>query len=415
MKTRKPEPGAQKGLRRRAEQRLDAAPRRPAAGQAADARKQLHELHVHQIELEMQNLELQRIRIDIEEALARYTALYDFAPIGYFTLTSDSAVTRLNLTGATLLGQTRQALVGQRLADFVAMDSREQFAAFLARVFSARTAEMLEIAFARSDERTMFVHLEAIADEPADSCRLMVVDITARRQAEQRADELLRQNRALTARMFSVQESERRDLARELHDELGQWLTAIQAEAEAIQGSEGGSRDARVLANANAIRANAGEVHRLLRQMLRRLRPSLLDSLGLGESLQELTAQWQRRHPQIACTLRLSGELRGLSESLGITIYRIVQEALTNVVRHSRARQVSVCLGRADGDGTLPPELVLDVEDDGVGFDASQVPGGLGLLGMRERVIALHGEFSMRSSPQQGVRISVRLPLQPAP
>ena len=393
-------------LRRRAEQRLGGAPPNDV-----DALKQLHELQVHQIELELQNQELQRIRDEVEEGLARYTALYDFAPIGYFTLDRNSTIAKLNLTGAKLLEHSRSELMGRRLADFVGAESREIFAKFLQRVFASGTVETLELELSVTNARPLFAHVEAVADETGESCRAVVVDITARREAEQRADELLRENRSLTRRMFSVQETERRELARELHDELGQWLTAIQAEAEAIRGSASIEREPRLLASAQAIVNNAGEVHRLIRQMLQRLRPSLLDSLGLAESLQELTMQWQAHHAPIACDLEMIGEFHDVPTARGITIYRIVQEALTNVAKHANAERVSVRLERDRNADPRADTLRLRITDNGKGLEPERSRSGLGLMGMRERVIAADGEFRLHSKPQQGVQIEVRLPL----
>ncbi len=407
-------------LRRRAEERLksraEERPKSRASSKApspinVDALKQLHELQVHQIELEMQNQELQRIREDVEESLERYTALYDFAPIGYFTLDRHGVVTKLNLTGAKLLGQTRSKLMGRRFAEFVPAKSHGFFAKFLEQVFNSGTPEFLELKLAVADRRSLFAHVEAIADDSGMTCRAAVVDISGRRQAEQRAKELLRQNRALTRRMFSMQETERRELALELHDELGQWLTAIQAEAEAIRGSAGVDRDPRLLISARAISDSAGEVHRLIRQMLYRLRPSLLDSFGLIESIHELAARWREHYPQIACELELADDLQGVPEPLGIAVYRIVQEALTNVAKHSQAKRVSVRLRCDSGGAGKPDALQLTVEDDGKGLDTERLRSGMGLMGMRERAIAADGEFSLQSKPRLGVQIAVRLPL----
>jgi len=238
------------------------------------------------------------------------------------------------------------------------------------------------------------------------------VDITPIRAAERRSHDLLRQNRLLTQRLFSLQESERRHLARELHDELGQWLTAIQAEAGAICSSSGAKREPEIRANAHAIGKSAAEVQSVIRRILRRLRPTLLDELGLSDSLQELAMQWRQHHPKIVCDLELDGNLGDLPEALNITLYRIVQEALTNIANHAQARHVKVWLRRGPpGVASDPEHILLTVQDDGKGMDPSLPLKGLGILGMRERVIASGGEFMSRSAPGQGVCIEIRLPL----
>lgn len=240
------------------------------------------------------------------------------------------------------------------------------------------------------------------------------VDVTAIREAEQRSQDLLQQNRLLTQRLFSLQESERRHLARELHDELGQWLTAIQAEAGAICSSPSPELEPEIFANAQAIHKSADEIHNVVRRMLLRLRPALLDTLGLGESLQELTAQCNQHHPEITYDLALDGDLDNLSESLNITLYRIVQEALTNIANHAQASHVNVWLRRIPGVASAPEHLHLTVQDDGKGLDPRLPLKGLGMLGMRERVIASGGEFMSHGAPGQGVRIEIHLPVAPA-
>ncbi|BAN34775.1 multi-sensor signal transduction histidine kinase [Sulfuricella denitrificans skB26] len=237
------------------------------------------------------------------------------------------------------------------------------------------------------------------------------VDVTPIREAEHLSQDLLRQNRLLTQRLFSLQESERRHLARELHDELGQWLTAIQAEAGAICSNSGAEREPEICAIAQAIGNSATEVQSVIRRILRRLRPALLDELGLTDSLQELAIQWRQHHPKIVCDMELDGNLGDLSEALNITLYRIVQEALTNIANHAQAHHVKVWLRRVPDVASDPEHLLLTVQDDGKGMYSNLPLKGLGMLGMRERVIASGGEFMSQSAPGKGVCIEIRLPL----
>jgi signal transduction histidine kinase len=145
--------------------------------------------------------------------------------------------------------------------------------------------------------------------------------------------------------------------------------------------------------------------------MLHRLRPSLLDTFGLGDSLVELVSQWRERHAHIACDLQASGDFTDVPDALGITIYRLVQEALTNVARHSHAGRVSVRLERCETGAEHEGGLRLTVTDDGTGLGPASATPGLGLLGMRERVIAAGGEFLLQGAPRHGVQIVATLPL----
>lgn len=154
----------------------------------ADVRKQLHEMQVNQIDLAQQNselLELQDARREIEALLARYTDLYEFAPIGYFTLGCDGTLHEVNLTGAGLIGLPRSKLVGRRFGAFITPESRPTFNAFLARVFSSETKESCEVQILNAEQRPFFAHIEANADAAEKTCRLVVEDINLRKAAEQ--------------------------------------------------------------------------------------------------------------------------------------------------------------------------------------------------------------------------------------
>ena len=218
------------------------------------------------------------------------------------------------------------------------------------------------------------------------------------------------QNRTLTQDLYNIQESERRHLARELHDELGQWLTAIHAEAQAIESMLNG-KEHKIAASVRAISGSASEMHKLIRNMLRQLRPALLDELGLADSLGELVNQWHLHHDGIACELVLEGDLNGFGENTNTTAYRVIQEALSNTAKYSQADRVSVRLRRELGETPDADALSLRIEDNGKGFDPDKASKGLGLLGMRERAIAAGGEFSLCTPLGTGVCIDVRLPL----
>ncbi|HEX6828961.1 MAG TPA: histidine kinase, partial [Burkholderiales bacterium] len=194
-------------------------------------------------------------------------------------------------------------------------------------------------------------------------------------------------NRQLARQLLRVQEEERRALAHELHDELGQYLAAIQAEATAIA-RPGGQCPPRARDGADAIIGSVREIIRRVRGMLQRLRPETLESLGLEEAVRELVEGWRARNPDVECRLELAAPLGAIDDAAGIAAYRVVQEALTNVARHARARRVMVRLAR--GSGRERDALEITVRDDGIGR-IPEPQRGFGLLGMRERVEALGG------------------------
>lgn len=234
--------------------------------------------------------------------------------------------------------------------------------------------------------------------------REMQAELAAREAAEARIADLLAHNRALTRRLIAVQENERLVLARELHDELGQSCAAIRAETAFLCGCAPDDR-AGILGAARRADAATQTLYRLLSGMLRRLRPAHLDSLGLTAALEELCDAWGQR-TGVHCVLDVDGDIDACADPLAITIYRVVQEALTNAGRHARARRVVVRIVRV----AEPHEVVFSIGDDGVGMDLSVARRGLGLLGATERVAAVDGRLLIDSAPGRGVTVTAHVP-----
>ena len=143
--------------------------------------------------------------------------------------------------------------------------------------------------------------------------------------------------------------------------------------------------------------------------MMQRLRPSALDDVGLVETLKEEVRAWQARQPDTVYRLDIADDLDTLDEVVTITLYRIVQECLTNIAKHARATEVVIQLGIVDADRAQ--KVCLGVEDNGVGMKSQSLGGGFGLIGMRERVEALSGSFELSADPGAGMNIKVTLPL----
>jgi glucose-6-phosphate-specific signal transduction histidine kinase len=210
---------------------------------------------------------------------------------------------------------------------------------------------------------------------------------------------------------MQMQEEEREYLARELHDEIGQCVTAIHADAVAVRNRGG----AAVHDSAQSIVEAIGRIKQMVRSILQRLRPGTLEGVGLGAALRELTGAFRQRHPEISCSLKLALETSALQGELGITLYRIVQECLTNISRHAHARTVQIRLSQlppAEGEPIARLELV--VQDDGCGFDERIAGRGFGLMGIRERVRALGGSCRIEGASGRGTLIVAELPVTPA-
>jgi two-component system sensor histidine kinase UhpB len=215
-------------------------------------------------------------------------------------------------------------------------------------------------------------------------------------------------NHRLSQQLIYLQEEERKSLARDLHDELGQCLTAIMADGTALlRLSESKLPEGK--ASAEAIVGVTQHVMGLLRAMLQRLRPDVLDGLGLLPAVEELVANWRQRNRGVTLTTQYSDDLDNLNDALRITAYRVVQECLTNISRHADAHRVTLQLERETG--AYGNQLVIVVEDDGKGFYPERTEG-FGLSGMRERIQGLSGTFEVKSTIGQGTRIRVCIPVQ---
>jgi len=231
-------------------------------------------------------------------------------------------------------------------------------------------------------------------------------DITERKHAEE-TERKLEENRQLTQLIQRHIEEERRSLSRELHDELGQYVTAIKTFAVAI-GNKARGQMPEVEASAQTIAAAADHIYDGMHNIIRQLRPGALDHLGLMETLRDAVTDWQSQCPQVRFSLEFSGKLDDMGEILNINLYRIVQEAVTNALRHAQATTIAIALARLQSG-----EVQLSIKDDGVGMNVSEVDQTrhFGLLGMRERVQALLGRFEVESAPGSGARITVVLPV----
>jgi signal transduction histidine kinase len=218
--------------------------------------------------------------------------------------------------------------------------------------------------------------------------------------------ETTRDLQRLSSQLLTAQEEERRSIARELHDEVGQVLTAIKVElaiAERAVDAAGG--DIAALRNARGIAD--GALH-TVRDLSRLLHPAMLDDLGLGPAIDWYLKGFGRRHG-LKIELLQDGFEGRVAADTEAAIYRIVQEALTNVAKHAQATTVRVFLQR------LPHTLLVTIEDDGVGFRPEDVsaPGttrGIGLVGIRERVMQLRGDLRLETAPGKGTRLTVEVP-----
>jgi two-component system sensor histidine kinase UhpB len=230
-------------------------------------------------------------------------------------------------------------------------------------------------------------------------------------------------NHRLTQQIIRLQEDERKSLARDIHDEIGQYLTAIHVDASAILN---GRKLSVAKESARAISSVTRQMMDMVHEILQRLRPRALDELGLSLALGELVHQWRQRCRNVIIVQNIASDIGPIDEAVSITAYRVAQECLTNIAKHANARRVTISVKQDK------QFLYLHIEDDGVGFDPTVTAEGFGLAGMNERIQGLMGEMKIESSKRygtgnpdvanqetvtqlaisQGTRIMIKLPKQ---
>ena len=286
-------------------------------------------------------------------------------------------------------------------------DDTDWCAAFCLDSTRRRRDHEFEYRMIGADGSIIWLHdIVSVKSEPGGSLYLrgIMLDITARKRAEEERNRLRR-------RLLTAQEDERRHLSRELHDNIGQYLSAFLLGLETCS-SIPDLPDAalnQLLYLKEATKQFELDVHGLALE----LRPTTLDDLGLEAALASFTDEWARRHQQkikvVFNSTGFTNTTPRLPPDIEIAIYRVVQEALANVARHSNAEIVSIILQRD------PAQVQLIIEDDGDGFDADNLMSAptenrrLGLIGMHERVQLVGGEFKLESG--QGTTIVITIPL----
>jgi len=210
------------------------------------------------------------------------------------------------------------------------------------------------------------------------------------------------QNRALTQHSLAIQEEERRHLSQELHDEFGQSLTAIKVMAVTIT-----HKTADIHKITHAIIEVCDHLMVAVRSMMKQLHPLMLTELGLKATLEDLLHQWETQNTSTIFNLDCDDDVEQLESTMAIQVFRVIQESLTNIIRHAAAKQVSICLQLSH----QPSRLILTIRDDGVGCDLKQHAAGFGLLGMEERIKLLGGAFTIQSQVNQGMQVNAEIPL----
>jgi PAS domain S-box-containing protein len=342
----------------------------------------------------------------VKQAEDRVRVIINTIPTMAWSLRSDGVLDFLNqrwrdYTGLSLEEATQEPTRTVHPEDL----SRALKKWIVAKATSEVYEDEMRLRRANGEYRWFLVRVAPLVDQQGNVVKWFgsSIDIEDRKRAEKDLEEAHRQLKILSRHRVKVQEEERRHLARELHDEIGQALTAAKINLQAALEEPDRAQSKRIHETAAILEHLLGQV----RQISLNLRPSMLDDLGLVPALRSLLDEHGRR-ASVAVRFSAKNMPQDLDPEIQTTCFRIAQEAITNAVRHSSATQIDVDLGREDG------TFRLQVRDDGKGFDAESVQtqtSGLGLLGMKERANLVGGRTRIRSSPGKGTAVDVTLPL----
>lgn len=333
----------------------------------------------------------------VMETQRRLATLLDNMPDLVARFDAEGRNVYVNPAVSRISGWPLERFIGRR-PSWPGLESEQRLRAAVQQVIDEGAPQSLELPWPAADgERCFELRLLPEPDEGGGRTVLAIArEVTERKRVEQLV-------RELGFRREAAREEERKLIARELHDELGQLLSALRFEVSVLRMRFGAAQPA-VAERAASMLSLVDSVIRLQRDLVSSLRPAVLD-MGIGAALEWLVGEFRERNG-IDCTLQLSESQIDLDPDQTTVVFRIVQESLTNVTRHAHARRVQVAVRRIDDD------YVVSVEDDGRGFDpdAARSPKSLGLLGLQERALMLGGRLEIRSAPGAGTAVIVRFP-----
>jgi PAS domain S-box-containing protein len=343
----------------------------------------------------------------LQGAERAYRLLIESMNEGALTLTADKMILYANQCFARMVKCPLEQVIGSSFRRFLSADARATLRLLMKRM--ARSGSKIQVQLNAGDGSKIPAHLSirplARNDSKSATFGIVVTDMTETRRNE----EMLR---ALTHRVVQVQEAERVRVAVELDDNITQLLCATHFRSQALA-EKLAAGDRRLRRDATKLREMLGKTAEEVERISRNLRPSVLEKLGLVAALRDTSTEFARRtgvSVKLACA-QLAARLPADTE---LTLYRILQEALRNVEKHSRARHVTVRL-------RLRTFVQLAINDDGIGFDPERHAarrkgkGGLGLLSMRERATYVGGALTIKSVRGAGTEIAVTIPLPPSP
>ena len=373
--------------------------------------KLLHELQVHQIELEMQNVELRRAQLELEALHQKYFDLFNLAPIGYFTIDKSGLITEVNLTGAELLGATKSDLLGKGFSHWIAKESQDTFYLHRREAIATGMQQTCELILIKSDGSEFFGQLTSRLESNENGnfmhLRITLMDITDRKKAEQKQLKYDATLKSMALKLTQTQERERKKLSTQIHDGINQRMAIIRLELQQIIQS---ISDSSLAATLNRI---SSEIHCIMQDsysLMFELSNPILYELGLVAAITSLLESKLLKSQGIDCKIVTPDIHIELNQNSAIILYQAVHELLINISKHAKAKNVEVVIKKEK------KHLRIEIKDDGIGFTPliEKMPflkGGFGLFHIRESILSIKGELNIESELQHGTTVTITVPL----
>jgi PAS domain S-box-containing protein len=370
------------------------------------------------VEQKTQQAELLSIQAQtsLQQKEARLSAIVDSAMDAIITVNDEQKIVLFNRAAEQVFGISREQAIGRPLERFLPARFREAHRMHVKKfgqtgVTSRRMGDVTKLWAVRSngDEFPIEASISQVAEGDRRYFTVILRDITLRDRYETELKHQQAELRALSAQVLEAREEEKTRIARELHDELGQLLTALKMDLGWLGGNLTAG-DPAVAAKVTQMNETLDRTVGSVRRIAADLRPLMLDDLGLPDAVAWLVEDFSKRSG-VHCHFRAPDEklLSDLDRTVSNTVYRALQESLTNIARHAKAQNAWIVL-HIDGES-----IDLEVEDDGLGITASDVAKvrSFGLKGMRERTLHLGGTLDVARAPRGGTRITLHIPRQP--
>lgn len=351
---------------------------------------------------------------DLRQTRSLLQGIIEGTPDVFFMKGKDGRFLVINPAGASLFGRKVEEIIGRSDAELHSPEYVSQILEIDRQVLSTGEAKTYELAITASGVMKAFLFTKTpYRNHTGEIIGLVGIgrDITEHQRSAEHLENSRAELRALSARLQSVREEERMRIAREIHDELGQVLTGLKIDvvslAKKISEPDTKADWGQLRMKTQSIASLINNAILTVRKISTELRPGLLDAVGLIAAIEWQAREFEKR-TGIKCRLKLPTASVSLDQNRSIAVFRIFQEILTNVARHSQATEVVVTIEEQDA------LLLLEAKDNGRGIRASEFsnPKSLGLLGMRERALLLGGEVSIRGVQGKGTIVSLRVPFE---